>query len=1803
MVKHSSFSENQHNKKQQADQHQSGKVSFVAPGADNLDAVKHEAVGKLSKAKAKKHGFKACLCRMSKILLCFVFILGATVSGLLYYFLFTLSGAQKALDIAQRFIPSSIMIDTTIESGSIFEGLHLGKTLVDVQDVITVGADNLVLEYDLWQLKDMKFKVNVLESSDLHITLNDKLFEPSEKVEEPSEPFELVFPVDIDLDRLAVNNFTLSSQIVDVGVGVLEISAKARAENLSIESLDTEQITVHLKNEAMQAQENAEIQAADAVDSQLAISVGGQVKQVENLASAVNEVVTAAQQGKSVEFIIANAQAEADKAKVELNKAAAAQSTTQLNQDSSNAEGKATLTAEQLASSKQQNDVQNDVQSSVQDGVQSSTQNNVLSREQDKVVATEHNQSSHQGSQQTKPLTPVNVELTTEDTVPVLLQQYSDPEVFAEAIELALLNEQQVPAFSNGGVVITDPRRVKLPTNATLQSSDTIHSAVPTKNPLLFAQASNQLSADGQKVNGQLDSTDNTSSQGEMDDESAVQMAERGRSASGALPGVNESTSPVVKDFSDGNGAIQPLASVKLPFNIEIKHFTGRKIRYVMDGFDTQEFDLDLVGTWQDTLVKLNSLELHHGMGQVSLDGSVNLDRYFDLDLNLSGEGYKNDINRELFEGALYGLNGTFKVQGDLTNLQVNSNLNLGGSSVLNVHLNALSAALPMEVSLKVDQFAYPIFDEPLVDLKMINFYAIGNLVDGLDVALQSEVSGFDFKDVAADFKAQISFEKSHIDHLQVNGQYLGEPLEARASGDLFYGSVVGADMQVYAKVKDAGFIHEMLSGPLFVDADLIAIMNRKALGKSAVSVASQPAYLENRIPVVQVSSEDFDPEALEATLLASVSGDQTKQSFNNQALSRVRPLVKPKMLAGGVADTEEDLSIAVLAQSNSGQSSSVQSSTESVDANNDGLPDVVSVDEVAQAASGAGVGDKLPQSTIMTMASNNAAQKVQTKNMGQEQIITQAQYVSALEQSNANLVKDDKMMSTLFNQDLPEVKTDIRHIKAELYVNHQKTTVDIQNVVGDLQKGFRVQLLKVLLGTNTLQAQGQLMERKADLQAVMNFNDFSAFVPGLSGEFKGQMIASGTMRDLNFTLSGHVPKLNYQDMRVRKLVFDAAFNLQTQSFNFTALADRVRLTKSMKANRQFFLDFSGTPLRHNVTLTCDGSTALYLSLDGSLDTYANSYNANLLELYVSTEEAGTLSLINPVFMDIDLNTTSGEVAPVELKGEIGLIKLSKTKFAPGFVETALSVRDFNLKSLKDLYPDGIFLYAPMDLDANVLVKNSQPDIKVHISSQKGLFASSSASVGVAYDAFDINATFTQKAMRSEWTMTLRRGAGQLNSLIVVKDPLGRGELSGDFKITDFDLTTISNVGQTFSELNGMAQLDMKFGGTIYKPLVYGDFTAKGNAVPRYDVGQINNFDFKLSAQGQKGQLDGVITLNEKDLTLNGTLDWSDGPKGALQAHAQELPVFLIGYGVVRANLDAAVNLSDILDIKAKVLIPSGRISVNDVASSGVVVSGDEVLVSPEGTRVLIKQTSAAPPMKSKMDVDVRFGKDVQVSALGMVKGHLVGGINIVQTLEDQNIRANGEIQMVEGTAEVFSRKFTVDEARINFKNNLTNPSLYVSVIADKDYVEDDVEVGVRVTGTATSPDIKLFSKPSMSENEILSYILYGHGLEKSSIAQDSNNSNMLLGLGISSASGLVNSLAGAFGVQGLQVGSQGSGDETQVQVQGYISRRLRLSYGYGVFNALGEFKVRYELVHQLYVEYVSSIEQAIDLIYSFSFD
>lgn len=1685
----------------------------MAPAEDNNAEKQATAIS------APKRSRLWCALKVS--LYAFLFLI-VVLGGALYYLLFTTNGARQGLQLAQNFIPQSIIIDTTIESGSVYEGLVLGKTLVDIKDIVAITADDLVLRYDLMHLLDSErlFKVNELSSSNLTVALYDAIFAP--KTEEPeapkdpnAEPFRLTFPVGIDIDRFLVRDFNFTSQVVDVALGELDSVLWARTDNIGITSADVDTVTVHLKSQEEVAADKAEAQAADQFEQSLALSVDGAITPLTDLEGTVNAVVRATQEGKAVEMVVVR--------------------------DHDN----------------------NKVATTDQDILHSLAPN--FTEESVKAVAEA--KKAH-------------------------AQTYSDPERYSQAMGEALSNNTAAPHFVNERPAIHDPRVSQFVSAQGAESYEEalLQGTAPRAKAQQTASAPAPLAAN---------------------DAAAAAKA-------GELVGIGVGNTPlkaIVKEFGSGNGAIATLPTIVLPFNLDVKSFVIKNGRYYMQGFDTNKADLALKdGTWLGSKLKVGSFDLKHEFGEANLQVDFDFAQYFAMDVKLKGEGYRNDATHEFLQGLLYGLSGEVAVSGDLTDLTALAQVNLGGATTLQAHANLLSGALPLMVELKARDFTYPIFGEPLVNLKAVDFNGSGNLVDGIDVSLDANVTGFDFKDVKTKLSAQMSYEKTHIEYLTVAGSYLNEKLAADVSGDFFYGKLLGVDAKLYAKVKDAGFISPLLAGPLEIDSDVVAIMNQNDKALSALSVASEPVYLEYRIPKTSVMLEDFNAATIESRLLSSVQAGSNKltsgsSDYKHAAIGAdAHNDSAADLRAGNYHQVEHEASASAVEAIQSGKNVAVVRPLKKQELLLGGVPDgpqdlIITPEEYVEAVRFGSYEAGLDKSEVSALLAETSVDGVVTDSDLAAFSAAQAKAAAAADTaaSAAPAGTEPTFLQKLFNNELPEIMTNIRHINGELYFNGQKTTIAINDIVGDLHQGFRVDLLRITQGQNMVLAEGQITDKGADLNTIVDIADFSTLVPKVKGSLSAYLMSSGSIHDLNFELSGSAPLIRSGDMRVRKLVFNAAFNMQTRALNFTALADRVRLVKGMAANRQCFLDLAGTPLRHNLSVNCGGSASGYVSVDGSLDLTNQFYNVNLLELYLNTESAGSLSLSNPVYVNLALDDMSGTVSPLELRGEIGQVNLSETVFSSSYTESHLQISQFNLSSLSDFFPEGVRMMVPLDVTADVVIDHGNPDIALNISSERGIIFST-IGAGLIYDSLDFTSRLTKAALRNNLHMQLRDNRGLITSEVAVLDPMGAGRLSGNFKIVDFDLETISNVGQSFNELKGFANVDATFGGTIKQPMVYGTVNAKGNAIPRYDVGQINDFNFDLTLQGQQGELKGAVVLNEKPLNLQGELDWSQGANGSLVASARDLPIFLVGYGTARTNLDAQVTLGEILDIKGQVEIPDAMISVNDVSSSGVSVSGDEILVPEEGTQALMRKEPST--MKSAMDLKVSLGDEVRFSAMGLVEGRLGGELKILKHVTDSDVRALGEINVVDGKADVYGRRFNFDTARVLFNNEIANPSLNIEVVADEESIEDDdVQVGVRVTGTASSPDINLFSKPNMSQNEILSYILYGHGLDKNVLQQDSNNSNLLLGLGVSSISGLATNLAQSFGVRDIQFNTEGSGDDMQVSVQGYITRKLRLSYGYGIFSTLGEFKLRYELIDSLYVEFVSALNQTVDLIYSFDFD
>lgn len=95
---------------------------------------------------------------------------------------------------------------------------------------------------------------------------------------------------------------------------------------------------------------------------------------------------------------------------------------------------------------------------------------------------------------------------------------------------------------------------------------------------------------------------------------------------------------------------------------------------------------------------------------------------------------------------------------------------------------------------------------------------------------------------------------------------------------------------------------------------------------------------------------------------------------------------------------------------------------------------------------------------------------------------------------------------------------------------------------------------------------------------------------------------------------------------------------------------------------------------------------------------------------------------------------------------------------------------------------------------------------------------------------------------------------------------------------------------------------------------------------------------------------------------------------------------------------------------------------------------------------------------------------------------------------------------------------------------------------------------------------------------------------------------SMLVGMGVAQSGKLVGKIGEAFGVSNLALDTQGVGDSSQVVVSGYVTKDLQVKYGVGIFDSLATLTLRYRLMPRLYLEAVSGIDQALDVLYQFEF-
>ena len=271
----------------------------------------------------------------------------------------------------------------------------------------------------------------------------------------------------------------------------------------------------------------------------------------------------------------------------------------------------------------------------------------------------------------------------------------------------------------------------------------------------------------------------------------------------------------------------------------------------------------------------------------------------------------------------------------------------------------------------------------------------------------------------------------------------------------------------------------------------------------------------------------------------------------------------------------------------------------------------------------------------------------------------------------------------------------------------------------------------------------------------------------------------------------------------------------------------------------------------------------------------------------------------------------------------------------------------------------------------------------------------------------------------------------------------------------------------------------------------------------------------------------------------------------------------------------------------------------------------DVVVVRNEADRA----AAGRPPMSVQLDVQAGLGPRFYVRGSGL-ESRLEGQVR-VRGGGGTPLRATGTVETVDGVFAAYGQRLNIERGIVTFQGPLDNPALNVLAIRPA----LPVRVGVAITGTATRPEIRLYSDPAMSEQERLNWLVLGRpanasGQDRAMLATaasallgrqtDAATTTLMRSLGVDEitvrGSQGVNSLLPRESVAGSLRGSMDVGTEV-VAVSKRINESLQLSFEQALSGAEYALALSYQLSRSVSLVARAGTTNAITLVYSIAFD
>lgn len=777
---------------------------------------------------------------------------------------------------------------------------------------------------------------------------------------------------------------------------------------------------------------------------------------------------------------------------------------------------------------------------------------------------------------------------------------------------------------------------------------------------------------------------------------------------------------------------------------------------------------------------------------------------------------------------------------------------------------------------------------------------------------------------------------------------------------------------------------------------------------------------------------------------------------------------------------------------------------------------------------------------------------------------------------------------------------------------------------------GAVIEKLKLLAGKTRLTASGQVTE-PMKLKFALDSDDLGTTVPDAKGQIHARGTAAGAYRKPEAVATLSARNLGYAGNHIGQLALDADIDVTAGRQSRLTLSAGKGEFGSIELHK-LSLNASGRPQDHAIALAVDSNQGtLNLNLDGDFKQAKGLWKFTMTQARLAYPQLAPWQLAAPAHGQVSASAQSLGQACWTTTGDARLClqgrhddKASQAQF---------TLNDFAYAYIKPLLPETMQLSGGLSAKGKArLPTGGSPAIELSVRTQAGALAVKklkSKKVHVlAFEPGKIDAKLGAKgSLNAHVDLPLANGGLRLNAQIPEgSNALSTRPLSGDLSIKLETLDFLPKLTPEVTRVVGSMNGQLNLAGSLAAPSVQGRLALDTSELVLGTPGlDIRDLSLALVGRGREVGIEMRAKSGGGTLAADGNLALTDsGQNLDLTVTGDMFQALNDANARVYVSPDLKIAVTDKrIDVNGSLAVPKADITPRDLpAAGGITVSNDQVIVHDGGgptakkniggrklharVRVTVgdpdlRITESAKRGRNFADTVRRLPGENKVRFEGFgMKAILAGSLLVVQE-PDKPAIGSGELRIVVGQYKAYGQDLNIEDGEVLFGGGpVTEPALNISAVRRP---REDVLVGVRVRGRVDEPSFTLYSDPSnMTQSEQLSWLVLGRPLTGASSSETSLVTKAALALGIKGGNTITSRLQGKIGVDELGIESDDStGTEQAALVVGkYLTPKLYVSYGVGLFDPVSTLRLRYTLSRLFRVETQSSATATGgDLIYS----